>query len=565
MKKLIYSGLLLFAAALGGCQADMDTPDLKVPVATETANTSILELKEAFEGKTELIGYKPGTERLDDDGNVIDGEHYIIKGRVVSSDASGNIYKSLVLQDETAALAFSLNQSSMYVDNPLGQEVVIDVTGLYIGYYRGLQQIGSPGEPYRGTPQLGFMPYSKWQQRAQLDGLPDTECQYIHYGETPEPGKMYCYVFNSFDELDGKPLAPLQSQLVEFRNVSFKGAGELNFSDYQESANRELIDADGGTNLTVRNSGYSNFYADILPVGRGKVRGILSYYGDSWQLVLRSRSDVMITENGSEEKPFTIADVQNPDNEGMAGWVEGFIVGSVKAGVQNVASASDIIFGPAAEMDNNLVVAAKADETDPANCIVVNLPQNSVFRNFGNLATNPSNYKKAIRVDGTIGMLYGMHGIVSCDGTSRCFRIDGVDPDAPAEKPAAKGSGTEADPYNIGFVMRSESDFTDVWVSGYVVGYVAGKDWDTAEFSANAVQGSSNWLNSTNVILSENPAGNAGKDNSIPAGLTSAVRPTLGIKNNPAIFGKKVLVKCNVTEYFGQRGIRNITEVKIVD
>ena len=104
---------------------------------------------------------------------------------------------------------------------------------------------------------------------------------------------------------------------MEFRNVSFKGAGELNFSDYQESANRELIDADGGTNLTVRNSGYSNFYADILPVGRGKVRGILSYYGDSWQLVLRSRSDVMITENGSEEKPFTIADVQNPDNEGM--------------------------------------------------------------------------------------------------------------------------------------------------------------------------------------------------------------------------------------------------------
>jgi len=165
MKKHRYTGLALtlsLAAVLGGCQADMDTPALDVPVATLQPNPRILELKETFENKTEKVGYKPGTEVYDESGELIGGERYIIHGRVVSRDASGNIYKSLVIQDETAALAFSINQGSLYNEYRLGQDVVVDLTGLYIGYYRGLQQVGSPGEAYNGQPQLGFMAYDYW-------------------------------------------------------------------------------------------------------------------------------------------------------------------------------------------------------------------------------------------------------------------------------------------------------------------------------------------------------------------------------------------------------------------
>lgn len=554
MRKSIYAGLLLLGAgALGGCQADMDTPALETPVATLEANTSILDLKTAYEGKSEVVGFKPGT----------DAEHIVIKGRVVSSDASGNIYKSLVIQDETAALAFSLNQSSMYVDYRLGQEVLVDMTGLNIGYYRGLQQVGAPGEPYNGTPQLGFMSYDYWLRHSQMNGLPDPACDYVRVGDALSPDRMHCFVFNSFDELNGQLLTTMQSQLVEFRNVSFLGAGELNYSDYQESANRTLVDANG-QELTVRNSGYSNFYNEILPKGRGRVRGILSYYGDSWQLVLRGLSDVMITEDGTREKPFTVAQALDLDNQGLAGWVTGYIVGSVKAGESNVTSADQVIFGAEADIDNNLLVAASPDEKDIANCIAVELPQGTMLRKYGNLLDNPGVYGRKISVSATIDRFLGMIGLRNCAGNADSFEIEGVEPGG---APAASGSGTETDPYNIGFVLRSAAgeDIRDVWVEGYVAGYVAQGDFAAgAYFGADEVTGSTNYLNQTNVILSEVASG-CDIYNSAPAQLAAASRPVLGLKDNPGVFGKRVRVKCRITDWLGSRAIRNITEVKVMD
>lgn len=411
---------MLGALILGGCQADMDTPDLEIPEATLTANMTILDLKEKYADQTVQID-----------------EDIVIKGRVVSSDASGNIYKSLVIQDETAAIAFSLNQSSMYVTYRLGQEVLVNMKGLYIGYYRGLQQVGAPGSPYNGTPQLGFMAYANWIDHSQMNGLPDPDCEYIRFGQTPTPDKMHCFVFNSLDEINSLPLAQMQSQLVELRNVSFEGAGELNFSDYQESANRTLIDANGAT-LTVRNSGYSNFYNDILPKGTGRVRGILSYYGDSWQLVLRDRADVMITEDGEFDKPFTIDQVQNPENDGLAGWTKGYIVGSVKGGVNVVSSPSDVVFGPEAEMDNNVLIAASADETDFTKCAVVELPQGSRMRMLVNLIDNPGVYRKELMVKGTVGTFLGLQGIVNSVGGRDDFYLDGEQPSTGSEAPAPR-------------------------------------------------------------------------------------------------------------------------------
>ncbi len=555
--------LLLGAGLMTGCQADMDAPELEIPVSTLQSNMSILDLKTAYEGMSTPVGYLPGTEVLDAAGNAVSGEHIVIKGRVVSSDATGNIYKSLVIQDETAALAFSLNQSSMYVDYRLGQEVLVDMTGLNIGYYRGLQQVGYPGEPYNGEPQLGFMSYDYWLEHSQKNGMPDADCAYIRPDDPVPADKMHCFVFNSFDEVNGQLLMQMQSQLVEFRNVHFDGAGELNYSDYQESANRTLIDANGQT-MTVRNSGYSNFYNEILPKGTGRVRGILSYYGDSWQLVLRGLSDVMITEDGSKEKPFTVEQALDPENEGMSGWVTGYIVGSVKAGENNVTSNDQVIFGGDAEMDNNILIAASPDETDVLNCLAVELPQNSVFRYYGNLADNPELYKRKIDVNGTIGKYLGMAGIVDNAGTKDSFEIEGVTPgSATGDTPRPAGSGTETDPYNVGYVIAATASETEVWVTGYVAGYVINGDFEDAncEFSASEVSGSTNYLNSINIILSEVAPMQCSVGNSVPCQLSVAVRPILGLRLNPSIFAKKVKLKCNIKKYLGTMGIGNITEV----
>lgn len=554
MKNKLYIGFALaLAAGLSGCQADMDTPQLDVPVATLQPNTTLLELKEAFEGKTEMVGTRE------------DGSHYIVHGRVVSSDASGNIYKSLVIQDETAALAFSLNQGSMYIDYRLGQDMVVDMTGLYMGYYSGLQQVGELDEPYNGESQVGFLAFDYWLGHSQKNGLPNPDFAHVTMGSDYPSAEAYYITFNNFDEFSSASLPAMQSQLVELRNVSFADAGKEVFAPYQESVNRNLVDANGKT-LVVRNSGYSNFYNQVLPEGKGTVRGILSYYNGSWQLLLRTRQDVMISNKGDKDAPFSVADALTDENAGLSGWTKGYIVGSVKAGVTSVTSNADIIWGSAAEMDNNLVIADSPNVTDWMECVCVELPQSSVFRHYGNLADNPDVYKKEIMVEGTLSTFLGMAGITGNSGTKDSFEIEGVTPGtATGNTPAAKGSGTEADPYNIGFVMQAQSDLTGVWVEGYVAGYVNGADFNTtAEFS-NAVGTSSNYLNSSNVILSEVAPLGCGLFNSIPAGLNNAVKSTLGLKNNPDIYGKRVKVKCDITtDYLGVKGVKKVSQVVVL-
>lgn len=559
MKKSLYLSMacVTLASVLTGCQADMNTPELQNPVAPISANTTILELKQLFENQTELVGTKE------------DGEHYIIHGRVVSSDASGNIYKSLVIQDETAALAFSINQGSLYNEYRLGQEMVVDMTGLYMGYYRGLQQVGTPDEPYNGVDQLGFMAYDYWLKNAYYNGLPNDSFKNVSLGESYPTDEFYCINFNNFDELNNATLPELQSQLVEFRNVHFNVVeGEETYAPYQESVNRTLVDVNGQT-LTVRNSGYSNFYNQEIPLGTGNVRGILSYYGDAWQLVLRDVSDVMITDKGKEDDPFSAADLISGDYRGMNGWAKGYIVGSVKSGVTTVTSADDVIFGINAEMDNNVLIASSPDVTNIADCAVVQLPQNTMLRFYVNLLDNPDVYKAELMVVGTVGSYLGLPGIIDSNGGRNDFLINGKSISDGAEAPAPSGTGTENDPYNVSYVMQSTSDSeTGVWVIGYVAGYVVEGDFtsENAEFSANEVMGSNNYLNDNNVILSAVAPYRCGVSNSVPCQLNGTSRPVLGLNANPGVFGKLVKVKCNITNnYLGTRGVRNISEVVVVE
>ncbi len=409
-------GALALAAGMTACQADMDTPDLQVPEATIQPNMTIAELKTEFQNKTELVGTKE------------DGSHYIIHGRVVSSDASGNIYQNLVVQDETAALTFSIRQGSMYTSYRLGQEVVVDMTGLYIGYYRGLQQVGAPGDPYDGAPQLGFMAYDNWLGHAQKTGLPNPDTKLVTYDEQWPADNMYCISLTL--PISQGDLIRLQSQLVEIRNVSFSGAdGKLTFAPKQETVSR-YIKNEAGDSIAVRNSGYSNFYNDPLPMGTGNVRGILGYYGDSWQLTLRDRSDVMISNDGAKEKPFTVEQMLSGNYNMREGWATGYIVGSVKAG-ETATAADKVIFGKDAELDNNLLIADDPDCTDLSKCVTVDLTQGSMLRRYANLIDNPDVYKKKLSVLGTVGSYLGTTGMNDCPGTIGSFAIEGVEINVP--------------------------------------------------------------------------------------------------------------------------------------
>lgn len=738
LKYLLGAAAMTFIATAGltGCQDNFDNPPLIVPEATIKANITIADLKAKY--------WQDDMNYFITVGKNEQNEDYVVHGRVVSSDATGNIYKSLVIQDETGALAFSVNQNSLYSTYRVGQEVVVDVTGLGIGKYSGLQQIGGYGE-YNGTPQVSFMASEIFSEHAQLNGLPDQEVVYVTLdGDRPE-GKIYCIEadINNLPQSTAD-LQKLQSQLVIFRNVYFEQGGEATYSEADASTNRTLSGVNGGS-IIVRNSNYASFKSDVLPSGTGDVMGILSYFNGSWQLLLRSTADCIFSSEGSKTDPYTIGKAIELQGTGKTAWVEGYIVGSVKAGVQDIDSNDKIAWGATAELDNTLVIGATPETNKLSDCVVMELPQGSDLRKYGNLLDNPQLVGRAIKVYGGFDSFMGTAGVINNNGTATEFAIDGVNiggndpvnpgeavasvycdfegyntqiselkskagwnytatsgdknwflkefssnvyasataykgskgpweewlispgvdlskspkktleficqaayqsttsklevyamtsadpktaqltllnvtlPDIPASgysdwvkstvdlsnfsgviyigwkytgtssdgsstycidnvniggasetgggstepaDPPTTGTGSFDTPYTVAQVKATKSDANDVWIEGYVVGWISGMTWATGATFSSTV---SSDFNNTNFILGDS-ATSTTVDSSVPCAIPAgSLRDELGLGKNPAIYLKHVKVRGNITKYFGQRGVKDIKEYKVID
>ena len=72
----------------------------------------------------------------------IQDDDMVIAGKVISDDHSGNIYRELYIQDETGVISVKIGLSSLYSDYKLGQTVYVKCSGLTIGQYNGMPQLG---------------------------------------------------------------------------------------------------------------------------------------------------------------------------------------------------------------------------------------------------------------------------------------------------------------------------------------------------------------------------------------------------------------------------------------
>lgn len=118
-------------AALASCDewepvftGDYGKADVYTPV-TLTPNTTILDLKNMYKGTPVTIS-----------------DDIVIGGQVISEDRSGNVYKSLYIQDETGGIELKLGKNGLYNDYKLGQWVYVKCSGLTLGAYNGMVQLG---------------------------------------------------------------------------------------------------------------------------------------------------------------------------------------------------------------------------------------------------------------------------------------------------------------------------------------------------------------------------------------------------------------------------------------
>ena len=267
INKILGLLLLFTVAAVSGCSRDYDAPPLNMPVYDgPDANITFTQLQEKYK------------DVADNTQELIDVE-YVIKGRVISSDASGNIFKQIYIQNEEGGILLGVDQNNVSTYYKLGQEVYVNLHGLYAVRYGGELQIGM------GDTQANRIPWTTFTEHVQKDGWPDLA--------KIEPKSVQ--IKDLTDDM--------VNTLVKLENVSFDDGGKLPFAEDQMTSNRTVRSADGTATITLRTSGYSNFYKNTLPEGYGTLVGVVGKHRGEWQLMLRSYEDVIDFKAGEKPEP----------------------------------------------------------------------------------------------------------------------------------------------------------------------------------------------------------------------------------------------------------------------
>lgn len=130
---------------------------------------------------------------------------------------------------------------------------------------------------------------------------------------------------------------------------------------------------------------------------------------------------------GTIDNPFTVEEAIQKQNATpyVVGWVQGYIVGAVKAGVSSVTSSADIDWAAPFSSNTNVLIATNMNETDYTKCVVVNLPAGTPLRTQVNLLDNPSNFKKQLKVRGTLRTYFGIAGLRDSPGQIADFVLQG--------------------------------------------------------------------------------------------------------------------------------------------
>lgn len=301
MKSVKYIQMIMMALVMGlGLTSCMDD-DWKAPSGdTPAYGNNTLQEKNVISIDELKTKYGITKEMINDTVRIDDGIQ--IKGVVTGNDAEGNIYNEIALQDETGGILVCIAQGGLCGQMQVGQEVLIDLGGLYIGAYRSQPQIGVP---YTSTSASGAkstypsrIARAEWQTRFKLIGKPDA---------TKLVAKEFDYESLKGNETE---LYKYAGCLVKATGVGFaKADGKTTYAPKSEGAStgygvmRAFKNITTGKDYTtnefgVRTSCYSDFAAEKLPEGKLTVTGILTCYKSQTkykataQILMRQLSDV---------------------------------------------------------------------------------------------------------------------------------------------------------------------------------------------------------------------------------------------------------------------------------
>ncbi|MFV0210525.1 DUF5689 domain-containing protein [Empedobacter falsenii] len=282
-KITLATALSLGLFTVQSCVQDDDYSTPPIECNLPTANITLPELMQ-----------KVNSNQLNVDENKAILDDLILEAYVISSDETGNIYKTISIQDDpvnpTVGTQIEINAGNLYTKYPLGSKIQIRLKGLRAQQdtRAGIVKIGSV-DPSFDIGRIGLTEYEKYVVKT---------CEPIQAIQPKE--------FNSLAEAMRNENV---NTLVKINNVQFLQPDvDKTYGTASQIENRELVDKTGSrSGVVLRNSNFADWKDEPLPTGSGSITVVVSKYGSTWQVYIRDTKDVNF-----DQPRFDVGGGQNP-------------------------------------------------------------------------------------------------------------------------------------------------------------------------------------------------------------------------------------------------------------
>ncbi len=299
MKMIKYIKIIIAAMLLGGIATSCMDDDWSAPTNTvppygnnniQEDNSKIVSIKDLKANTVDKLASSVAND------TIRITEDWQLKVRVTGNDIAGNIYNEVAVEDESGeGILICIQKGGLYGFLPIGQEILVNLKGLYIGIYGNNVQIGTPYTNASGRTFPSRMSFNTWNEHFKILGTADAS------KVQPE----------EFDVSMLKNEAYVKShrgKLMTLKNVEMdKADGKLTWApDAEKDAGNGVsrtvkINGKAQSLMVVRSSTYADFAAKAMPTGKVNLTGIFtvyatnpSKYGYTWQILLRSEKDIDI-------------------------------------------------------------------------------------------------------------------------------------------------------------------------------------------------------------------------------------------------------------------------------
>lgn len=208
----------------------------------------------------------------------------IVEGYVSSTDETGNIYKTIYIQDKpenpTQGFVISVDAVSTYTNYPQGSKIYVKLAGLSLGTYGGVVQLGVKNGTETAATSVSRIPEKlvpsrilrSCSVRANIIPKIMTSVQMVSANDQ----YIGCLIQMDNAEFDSRILC-------------------TNYAPNGVTVDRLIRDNSTATTRVVRNSGYASFANQTLPSGNGKFVGIYSKFNSTYQMYINKATDLEMT------------------------------------------------------------------------------------------------------------------------------------------------------------------------------------------------------------------------------------------------------------------------------